>query len=336
MRSLLIGPGAIGGSAAALIIEAGFQLDIVCKSEETKEKLKNKGFRLTGVKGEHNVEMNAFSAVDQLEGFYDVVIISTKIGAMPGLAEQILPYIKEDSVVLAMQNGICIPLLAEAVGENRAAGCMIGYGATLKGPGEAEMTSLGRMAVGFAKGGKTPQIEHLCTMLNAVLPTVISDDIYADLFSKLIMNSCITALGAVTGETLGNMLGDIRARNLFLKTAREGIAVAKAMGIDVPPFSPVLNYKLLTLSEAEFYNSIVKTAFRVIGLLKYKNVKASFLQSLERGEKTEVGIVNGFIAKKGAELSVPTPANAKLTAMIHEIEDKKREISMDNLSGLIF
>ena len=46
---------------------------------------------------------------------------------------------------------------------------------------------------------------------------------------KLIINSCINAVAAITGKKLGEILKDNRARDLFLNIAREGMAVAKAM-----------------------------------------------------------------------------------------------------------
>ena len=69
----------------------------------------------------------------------------------------------------------------------------------------------------------------------------------------------------------------------------------------------------------------------LVSKLKYASVKPSTLQSLEKGEITEIEIFNGYIAKLGRDYGVETPVNTKLTAMIHEIERGERRITPDNL-----
>lgn len=331
MKIVLIGVGAIGGSVAVLAAKAGYDLDVVCQNNETAEKIKTQGFQLSGVKGEHLIKINAFSTVEELNEQYDICIISTKAYAMPDIARQMLSHIKDNSIVVSMQNGICTDILSEIVGESRTVSCMIGFGATMVSPTQVTMTSLGEFAIGMPKGQKSDKLEHLCEMLNVVVPTHISENITEELYSKLIINSCITSLGAITGETLGQMLKNKIARVLFLAIAREGMYVAKAMGLEVPPFAKVLNYNLLLLSNAKFYNILCETIFRIVGKLKYNNVKSSSLQSLERGKPTEIDYFNGYIVKKGEEFGVETPINRRMVEMIKEIERRERNITMDNL-----
>ena len=109
------------------------------------------------------------------------------------------------------------------------------------------------------------------------------------------------------------------------------MAVAKAMKLKVPKYGVMLEYRLLALSNSKLYNSICKLVVRAVGLL-YSDVKPSTLQSLEKGEKTEIDILNGYFVQMGAEYSVPTPVNTKLVAMIHEIEEGKRTSTSENLA----
>ena len=335
MRSVLIGPGAIGGTVATLVTEAGFDLDVVCSNEKTAQKLREEGFHLTGFNGEHRVKLKAYASIDELEGEYDICIIATKVHVMPALAEKMLPYLKDDSLVVCMQNGICIDMLAAVVGESRAVGCMIGFGATMLAKGEVNMTSGGEFIIGMNKGCGSPKLEYLQKMMSAVLPTKITDNIVGSLFSKLIINCCINSLGAATGSTLGLTLKNPKARDIFLGIAKEGITVAQKMGIKVPPFNGILEYRLLLVSDWGPYRSLLKTIFRIIGTLKYSDVKVSMLQSLERGEKTEIDILNGYIAKKGAECGVPTPVNSQVAQIIRDIEQGKRSMTMDNLLDIV-
>lgn len=340
MKTILIGAGAIGGTVAVLTKEAGFDVSILCHSEKTKNNIKENGLSLHGAKGEHNEYFPCYCSVEELgDEKFDICIIATKYSAMAETAKMILPNLKDDSLVVGMQNGICTAELAEIVGKNRAVGCMLGFGATRNSPSDVTMTSLGEMYIGMPDGYHPENLDKLKTMLDTVLPTTISDNITRQQYSKLIINSCINATAGITGKTLGVVIDDSRAGKLFLAITREGMRVAKAMGINVPKYGKLLEYRLLMLMDNAPYNAICRLIVKLVAKIKYADVKPSTLQSLERGELTEIDIFNGYIASKGAEFGVATPVNTKLTQMIHEIERGERPITPDNLDefkGILF
>jgi len=59
------------------------------------------------------------------------------------------------------------------------------------------------------------------------------------------------------------------------------------------------------------------------------------LQSLERGRRSEIDFVNGYVVEKGQQAGVPTPVNAALAEMVREIEAGSRPISPENLRELL-
>ncbi len=59
--------------------------------------------------------------------------------------------------------------------------------------------------------------------------------------------------------------------------------------------------------------------------------RPSTLQSLDRGQPTEIDYLNGYVAARGRERGVPTPVNARLAALVHEIEAGSRSMAMENL-----
>ena len=340
MKTILIGAGAIGGTVAVLTKNAGYDVSILCHSENSKNELLKNGLSLHGAKGEFNEKFPCYSNPEELgEQKFDICIIATKYSAMAPAAKSILPYLKEDSLVVGMQNGLCTDELAEIVGKKRAVGCMLGFGATRNSASDVTMTSLGEMYIGMPGGYHPEALDKLCEMLGKVLPTQISDNITRQQYSKLIINSCINATAGITGKTLGDVIDDVRAGKLFLAITREGMHVAKAMGINVPKYGKLLEYRLLMLMDNAPYNAICRLIVKLVAKIKYADVKPSTLQSLERGELTEIDIFNGYIAAMGKEYGVPTPVNTKLTEMIHEIERGERKITPDNLAefkGVLF
>ena len=299
IRIVVIGAGAIGGVTAALMKQGGSDVTLVCKHQEIADIASGRGLHITGVRGEHMVHLDAVADIAELDGTYDVALIATKAYDMPACARALLPYLKDNSLVLSLQNGICTDALAAVVGKERTVGCVIGWGATMLGPGELAVTSKGEFLIGRISGDQEA-LEPIRRAMNAAAPTVITPDIYAELYSKLIVNSCITSLGAICGLYLGQMLRRSQARRIFLGIIREAMNVAHAQG------------------------------------LKYRRLKSSSLQSLERGRPTEIDYFNGFIAQKGEELGVDCPINRRLTVMIKEIEGDKRSIKVANLYDPVF
>ena len=332
MKVLVVGAGAIGGTVAVLLKKEGYDIRIKCHIPEIKELIETKGFYLHGAKGEHHVDFKCYHEVEEFgDEKFDIIIIATKYAHVAASAKMIMPYLAEGGIIVGMQNGILTEELAEIVGRDKAVGCMIGFGATRNADNDVTMTSLGEYYVGMLDGRKTPMLEKFAEMLSNVVPAQVTLDIKGRQYSKLIINSCINAVAGITGNKLGTILKDVRAQDLFLNIAREGMAVAKAMNIKVPKYGAVLEYRMLALSNAKWYNSIIKIVVRMVGKL-YSDVKPSTLQSIEAGEKTEIDILNGFFVVNGDKYGVDTPVNDKIVQMIHEIEEGKRTCTPDNLS----
>jgi 2-dehydropantoate 2-reductase len=52
----------------------------------------------------------------------------------------------------------------------------------------------------------------------------------------------------------------------------------------------------------------------------YGDLKPSMLQDFERGRRTEVDFINGYVAQMGKQLGIPTVMNASMTEIVHLIE----------------
>ena len=323
----VIGGGAIGGITAAYLSKAGYDVELVVKYKDKAEQAATKGLHIIGVRGDQYMKVKAVADVEQLSGKKDIVMIVTKAYDMPDAARRALPFLKDDSLVVSMQNGICVEALGDIVGAARSVGCVIGWGSTMMSDGTLNMTSEGD----FVIGGQLPDtdLSGLKDVMEHMLPTRISANIIADLYSKMIVNSCITSLGVLCGLHLGKIMSYKQARKIFVSIIREAVAVANAMNLKVEPYGGKLDYYNLIKGEGALAYFRRDVVIRIIGF-KYRRLKSSSLQSLQRGKPTEVDYYNGYIAKKGAELGVATPVNARIVEMIKEIEAKKRTIDPKN------
>ena len=48
---------------------------------------------------------------------------------------------------------------------------------------------------------------------------------------------------------------------------------------------------------------------------------SSTAQDIRRGKRTEIDSLNGYVARRGAELGVPTPVNQVLHALVKLLEE---------------
>ena len=330
-KIVVIGAGGVGGITAALLAKAGYNVKVVCKYPELAEKIKTKGLHIFGLCGNFQVKMPAVAAINELEEKKDFVLMATKAYDLPQAAKQILPFLKENSAVVSMQNGICEDILAEIVGQERTIGCIVGWGATMHQPGELEMTSTGEFVIGNLNNLIDERIKFLKSIFDTIYPVEISQNIMGHLYSKLIINSCITTLGAICGLYLGKMLAVKKIRGIFLDIMEEAIAVANAHGIKVETYAGKLDYYRFLKSKSFFGNLKRHLFIRMIGY-KYRRLKSSSLQSLERGKNTEIDYLNGYIAKLAKQKNIPAPVNQALLKMVKEIEAGGRKISMSNFN----
>ena len=335
MRIAVIGAGAIGGITAAFLKQGGCDVTLVAKHQEIVDRAKGEGLHITGVKGTQDIVVPAVCKIGELEGRFDAILIATKAYDMPQCAGEALPFLAEGGLFVSMQNGICTDALAEVVGEEKTAGSVIGFGASMLGPGLLEMTSEGEFIIGMADGSIPEKLRELKEALDHVVPTEITEHLLSELYSKLIVNSCITSLGAVCGKKLGEMMKIKQARRIFLSIIDEAMQVADGMGINVFAYGGKLNYYHLLQGDSGFANFKRHAMIKIVGM-KYKRLKSSSLQSLERGQKTEIDYFNGYIAKKGRELGIATPVCDRLVEMIKEIEKKERRIEEKNLYDQAF
>ena len=331
-RVAVVGAGAIGGITAILIGEAGYDVTIVTKYEEVARTAREEGLFMEGARGTLRVRMDAVAKPSQLKGDFDIVLLVTKAPDMPEATRAMMPYLKKNTAVVSLQNGLCEEELASIVGMERTIGCVVGWGATMTAPGKYDMTSTGEFIVGTLDNRPHPRFDAVVKCLSSVVETRTSTNMIGSLYSKLIINACITTLGALCGLTLGEMLAMKKARELFIEIIREAVAVADRAGITIEPYNR-LNYYSFVRGKGFFSDFFRHGLIRLMGI-KYRRLRSSSLQSLERGKETEVEYFNGYVAKRGEELGVPVPVNRSVTDMIHEIERGERRISVENFDRI--
>jgi len=332
---LVVGAGAVGGITAALLKKHGYNVEIICKHDAYAEKINRNGFSVSGVTGNFVIVVPAFASAEKISGKKDLILLATKVTDMADAARSVIHLLSEEGCLVAFQNGIFEEELASISGNVSVAGCITGWGATMEEHGNLNMTSSGDFILGYPDKAADKKLEDIALILSSVMPAGITDNFIGHQYSKLIINSCITALGAVCGLYLGKMLSRRKIRNIFIEIMREAILVADALNIKVEVFGGRLDFYKFLGGTGPL--SVIKRHFMIMIIgFKYRKLKSSSLQSLSKGKPTEIEYLNGFIVRMGYAKGIPVPVNGTIVRMIHEIENKSRIISESNFIDPFF
>ena len=215
-------------------------------------------------------------------------------------------------------------------GIDRVIGCVVGWGANYHKDKSYEMTSRGEFVIGAFSEKAGEKLEMIRDILNSVLPAEINENIRGYLYSKLIINSAITSLGLISGLRLGVMLTKRNMRNHFINIMREAIQVAMAMGIKVEPYAGKLDYYEFIDDSLPLAGLKRHITMLFIGF-KYRRLRSSALQSLERGRPTEILWLNGYITSNAQKYNISVPVNAGIVKIAAEIEAGQLKPSMETI-----
>ena len=330
MRAVIYGAGSLGTILGACITKNGGQIDLVNRNLAHVAALRQNGATVTGTM-QFTQPVTAYTP-DEMTGLYDIIFLMTKQQHNPEVVTFLKDFLAQDGVIVTLQNGLPEPGIAEIVGEDRVLGCTVAWGATMTAPGVSELTS-SPDSLTFSLGGLTPEphphFQAVKELLEMMGPVVVEENFIGTRWSKLLINAAFSGMSTVLGCTFGEAAGPRDSRRIVQALIKECIDVCKAGGIRIEPVQGTDIVKLLD------YNGPVKKAISSliipIAIRKHAALKASMLQDIEHGKKTEVDAINGAVCAYGRKVGCPTPYNDKVTQLIHRIESGDLTASRSNL-----
>lgn len=301
MKICVVGPGALGSLFAALLAGAGHQVWLLDHRVDRARLIDRQGLTLQDQQGQRVVSVRA-TADPALLGSVELVFFCVKSDAVVRAARAIVSILGTDSLVIAFQNGIAHHQMLADILPLWALG-VTAQGATLLEPGVVRHGGSGQTAVGFLAEvdafAKRRLQEAARLMSSAGVSTIVSADILAVAWNKLIVNVGINALTALGNCANGELLARPAALATLTAAVQEAAQVAKVTGIQITA-DPVG----MTLAVCR------KTAGNI----------SSMLQDVRRQRHTEVEAINGMIVRQAAALGVHVPVNQALLAGVKALE----------------
>ncbi len=298
MRVVVAGAGGLGSKFGGMLSEHA-EVWLLHHRPEYVTAVREHGLRIVRNGNERTVYPRA--ATDPREpGNADLVIMLVKAYDTDTATKQIVPLLKEDSLVITFQNGLGnLERIAAHAGATRSILGVTFHGATLLGPGIVADTGHGPTYVGSRPGvqDRLTDIAHLFT--RAGILTDLLPDVDGLLWGKLAVVAGINAVATVLRVPNGTLGQVAEARRISLLAIKEATAVAAAKGIR------------LSFDPRERFDAVTKATAQMLS--------GTLLDSL-RGRHTEVDVLSGAIVEQGRGLNVPTPMNELLWMLVKAIE----------------
>jgi 2-dehydropantoate 2-reductase len=328
----VVGAGAIGGTVGAYLDDAGYDVTLVDVASEHVRAINERGLRITGVRGERTFRPPAI-LIDDLKGPLGVVFLCVKGHFTEGAMDRIEPLLAPEGFVLSLQNGLNEALIAERVGAGWTVGAFVHFGADLIEPGLIQLGYEETIYVGELDGSITPRVEALKAALEHAMPTRVTVNIWGFLWGKLVFGatgfvvSCVDApVAEVIDDPLGRSLCRAASAEAYLVARTHVDRVEPIGGFEPEKFAPGASWEVRAnetlMALADAWRDSIK---QHMGIWRDLRVKR---------RKTEVDMQVGQIVATGREYGVPTPVNAAVMEIVHEIEGGEREMGWENLEEI--
>lgn len=312
MRVAVIGAGAVGGTIAALLDRAGHDVEGTARGENLAA-IQAKGLHLSGAWGEHLATVEANEVLVRAP---ELAIVTTKATDAKAALQENAAWLSGIPVVI-VQNGMnSLTTAREVLKRSDIVGGLALFAASYLSPGEVAVTTNGNTYLG--NDGTGLEVQYAADVLGAAIPVTVTGNFAGAQWSKLIVNQ-INALPAITGLAAQATIADRHLRHALTKSMQEAVRVGLTSGVRFARLQG-LSHGLLGL----FRRLPVPLAQLLPLVMKWRMGATpnpgSTLQSIRRGQKTEIDYLNGAVVEAGVLAAAPTPVNAEIVAMVHEVE----------------
>ncbi|WP_193509856.1 ketopantoate reductase family protein [Cryobacterium sp. BB736] len=318
MRVGVIGAGAVGGVIAALLDRGGHDVEVTTRGDGIAA-IRDRGLTLTGSWGEHVARP---AVGERLTRSPDLAVVTTKAldarDALLANAEAL-----RGIPVLVVQNGLRgVETATEVLPDSEVIGGLALYAASYVKPGEVTVTNDGSTYIG---GASHSAVRLAAQVIGGVMPVSVTDNFAGAQWTKLVVNQ-INALPAITGLSAQATIARRQLRHIMTRSMRENVRVGYASNVRFESLQGLTPALLWMLAHAPIGIAQVVPALMARRMGPVPN-PGSTLQSLRRGQPTEVDYLNGAVVDAGRKVSLPTPVNAALVELVHEVERTGRHLS---------
>ncbi len=236
MRIAVIGAGGIGGYFGGRLAASGHDVTFVARGDHLKAMREN-GLQVASVAGDFTVSPASVTDDAASIGAVDIVLVAVKTWQLEPVLAALPSLMGSDTAVVTTQNGVEAPgQVAAVVGQSAVLPGIAKIFAFIEQPGVIRHAG-GPASLAFAEwdnrsSERVQRLREAVTEAGAVTP--VPDDIWAELWSKMLFVVPFGGLGAALDATVGELRTKPSWRALLEDAMREVEALARARGVRLP------------------------------------------------------------------------------------------------------
>jgi 2-dehydropantoate 2-reductase len=286
-KILVLGAGGTGGYFGGRLAESGADVTFLVR-EGRRKILSEQGLRIESPFGDAQVAVRTVLA-SEVTPIYDAVILTCKAYDLDAAIASIAPAVAPTGYVLPFLNGIAhIDALNEKFGRDRVLGGTAKIQATIMPNGAIRQFNDWRtLTFGEQSGEMTERVITLAALFESAkgVEVFAVDDMVQRMWEKLVHLSTAVAMTCLMRANVGEIVRTPYGRDLFLDQLRCGAAIAAANGH--APSAAFMKAWEQTFSQQDSQYS------------------TSMLRDIERGGRTEVEHILGFVLHKAVAAQIP-------------------------------
>jgi 2-dehydropantoate 2-reductase len=299
-RVAVVGAGAVGCYFGGRLARAGAPVTLIGRPKSVDGVRLAGGLFIESREFQELVPIAATTDPGAVAGA-ELVLLAVKTLDTVTAACSFAPYLDPDAVVVSLQNGVDnADRIRSEIGLD-VIPAVVYVAVAMTGPARVKHSGRGDLVIGRpaehpARRGGLALDEIARAFGRAGVSCRVSDNVTGELWVKLIMNAAYNAISAVAKTTYGAIAADPGARLVMRAVLEEAVAVARRAGVSLPG------------------DDLLEAVYR-LGQAMPAAI-SSTAQDLDRGRPTEIDSLNGYLARRGAELGVPTPVNQTLQTLV--------------------
>src|SRR3954467_13503694 len=344
----IVGAGAVGGYAGAHMVQAGEDVTFIDPWPAHVEQMRKHGLRVTHARdvAEFTVPVRALHVTDaQLlakEPPADIAFVCMKSYDTAWATAMIKQYLAPDGYCVSLQNCMNEETIAGVVGWGKTLGSIASsITVELHAPGQIKRAA-GKSGskhtvfrVGEVHGRITDRAKEVCGLLANADSAFVTENLWGERWSKLVTNVMGNGLSACTGMIGREVVKNDVIRHFSNRLGSEAIRVGQALGYT---FDEVSHMDPETLAKAGEGGAAAQKEIDEHRLAVANSGggehRPSTGQDMVKGRRTEIPFLNGFVARKGDEIGIPTPTNAILTDVVLRVEKGELKPDPKNITDL--
>lgn len=283
-----MGAGAVGCYFGGMLARAGIPVTLIGRRH--METIARDGLFLDGLRVRERIRVAATTEISAA-GDAEIVLFCVKTVDTESGALALKPHLSKESVVVSFQNGVDNVRRMQSAAGVDALPAVVYVAAAMAGPGHVRHSGRGDL-VFDTRGRAVAELFE-----SAGVPCVVSENIAAELWTKMVMNCAFNAISALGQAQYGPMVRSGSARELMTRVIGETVAVARAEGVE--------------LSESRMIEAAFQLGEAMAG------ARSSTAQDIGRSKRTEIDSLNGYLVGRG----VPVPVNETLYALVKLLEE---------------